>query len=78
MEGFRQGPVVLRQHCLGERPGIVRVPEKHIRPGQPAVTPLAQQEVVGRLPDQAALSGLLNTLYDTQYPVLSVECLEIG
>lgn len=34
--------------------------------------------LVGRLPDQAALSGLLNTLYDAQYPVLSVECLEIG
>ena len=34
--------------------------------------------LVGRLPDQAALSGLLNTLYDTQYPVLSVECLEVG
>ena len=34
--------------------------------------------LVGRLPDQAALSGLLNSLYDAQYPVLSVECLEIG
>jgi hypothetical protein len=37
-----------------------------------------QSTLVGRLPDQAALSGLLNTLYDTQFPVLSVECLEIG
>jgi len=34
--------------------------------------------LVGRLPDQAALSGVLNTLYDKQYPVLSVECLEVG
>jgi hypothetical protein len=34
--------------------------------------------LVGRLPDQAALSGLLSALYDAQYPVLSVECLEIG
>jgi hypothetical protein len=34
--------------------------------------------LVGRLPDQAALSGVLNTLYETQYPVLSVECLEVG
>jgi len=33
--------------------------------------------LVGRLPDQAALSGVLNTLYDRQFPVLSVECLEI-
>jgi hypothetical protein len=32
--------------------------------------------LVGRLRDQAALSGLLNTLYDLHLPVLSVECLE--
>jgi hypothetical protein len=37
-----------------------------------------QSILVGRLPDQAALSGVLNTLYDTQFPVLSVECLEVG
>jgi hypothetical protein len=34
--------------------------------------------LVGRLPDQAALSGVLNILFETQYPVLSVECLEVG
>ena len=34
--------------------------------------------LVGRLPDQSALSGVLNMLYETQYPVLSVECLEVG
>lgn len=34
--------------------------------------------LVGRLPDQAALSGILNTLHESQYPVLSVECLEVG
>ena len=34
--------------------------------------------LVGRLPDQSALSGVLNTLYEKQYPVLSVECLELG
>jgi hypothetical protein len=37
-----------------------------------------QSTLVGRLPDQAALSGVLNTLYDTQFPVLSVECLKVG
>ena len=37
-----------------------------------------QSTLVGRLPDQAALSGVLNTLYETQFPVLSVECLEVG
>ena len=34
--------------------------------------------LVGRLPDQAALCGILNDLFDRQYPVLSVECLELG
>jgi hypothetical protein len=34
--------------------------------------------LVGRLPDQAALAGVLSDLYDKQFPVLSVECLEIG
>jgi hypothetical protein len=34
--------------------------------------------LVGRLPDQAALCGILNDLFDKQYPVLSVECLELG
>lgn len=34
--------------------------------------------LVGRLPDQAALSGILNTLYEKQFPVVSVECLEVG
>jgi len=34
--------------------------------------------LVGRLPDQSALSGVLNMLYEKQYPVLSVECLEVG
>lgn len=35
-----------------------------------------QTILVGRLPDQAALSGVLNTLYELHLPVLSVECLE--
>lgn len=30
----------------------------------------------GRLPDQAALTGLMNTLYELHLPILSVECLE--
>ena len=34
--------------------------------------------LVGRLQDQAALSGVLNTLYELHFPVLSVECLENG
>jgi hypothetical protein len=31
--------------------------------------------VTGRLPDQAALLGVLNTLYDRHVVVLAVECL---
>ena len=32
--------------------------------------------LVGRLDDQAALVGVLNTLYELHMPVLSVDCLE--
>ena len=32
--------------------------------------------LVGRLADQAALSGVLNTLYELHLPVLSVDCLD--
>ena len=31
--------------------------------------------LVGRLRDQAELSGVLNTLYEFHLPILSVECL---
>ena len=34
--------------------------------------------LVGRLPDQAALSGVLNVLYDLHLPVVSADCLESG
>lgn len=37
-----------------------------------------QSTLVGRLPDQAALSGVLSALYDRRYPILSVECLQVG
>jgi hypothetical protein len=37
-----------------------------------------QDQRFGRLQDQAALSGVLNILYENQYPVLSVDCLEFG
>lgn len=36
----------------------------------------AQTVLFGRLPDQAALSSVLNTLYELHYPVISAECLE--
>jgi len=34
--------------------------------------------LVGRLQDQAALAGVLNTLYELHLPVMSVDCLENG
>ena len=35
-----------------------------------------ESELIGRLTDQAALSGVLKTLYELYMPVVSVECLE--
>jgi hypothetical protein len=32
--------------------------------------------LVGRLVDQAALSGVMNSLYELHLPVLSAECLD--
>jgi hypothetical protein len=32
--------------------------------------------LVGRLADQAAFSGVLNTLYELHLPVVSVDCLD--
>ena len=37
-----------------------------------------QTVLVGRLPDQTALSGVLSTLHDLHLPLVSVECLETG
>jgi len=34
--------------------------------------------LVGRLPDQTALSSVLNTLYELHLPVVSADCLENG
>jgi hypothetical protein len=31
--------------------------------------------LVGQLQDQAALAGILNTLYDMQLPLVSVDCI---
>lgn len=42
------------------------------RPSEAPVTVLA-----GEFQDQAALAGVLNTLYDLGLPLLSVECLAI-
>lgn len=33
--------------------------------------------LVGRLIDQAALSGLLNSLYELHLPLISIDCLDV-
>jgi hypothetical protein len=35
----------------------------------------AESVLEGRLPDQAALAGVLNTLYELHLPVMAVDCL---
>ena len=35
-------------------------------------------EISGRLPDQAALIGVLDQLYDCGIPLLSVQCVTSG
>ena len=37
-----------------------------------------QSILVGRLPDQSALSSVLDVLYENQYPILSINRLETG
>ena len=34
--------------------------------------------LMGKLPDQSALIGVLNSLHDIGYPIISVEYLEAG
>lgn len=47
-----------------------------IRPAAPEDEPESTL-LEGELPDQAALAGVLNTLYDMHLPVLSVQCLNV-
>jgi len=49
--------------------GLAITRERHAPNGR-AITTLR-----GRLLDQAALYGVLNTLYDLRLPLLSVECI---
>jgi hypothetical protein len=71
-----QGPAIYRICVRGkldkswsDRIGGMQVTETVGSDGQPETI------LVGRLADQAALSGILNTLYELHLPVLSVECL---
>ena len=42
--------------------------------GKPGAKP--ETILVGRVADQAALAGVLSTLYELHLPVISLECLE--
>ena len=53
--------------CLGMSVEVEQVEEQH------PVTKLT-----GQVADQAALFGLLDSLYGFGFPLLSVECLSIG
>ena len=57
--------------CVGGRvepDALAWLADFEVEPGEHTV-------LVGRVEDQAALSGLLNALYDHQLPVVSVECI---
>ena len=74
-----QGPAIYRIRVEGSiNPNwFARLEGMNITPG---VCENGQTEsiLVGRLADQSALAGVLNTLYELHRPVLSVDCLEAG
>ncbi len=56
--------------CWSDRLGGITILPSDEEPGGTITT------LYGQLPDQAALFGVLNALYDMRLPVLSFECLE--
>ena len=71
------GPAIYRIHVRGrldagwsDRVGGMQITETRAAEGQ------TETILVGRLADQAALSGILNSLYELHLPVLSAECLD--
>ena len=71
------GPAVYRIRVAGKVSArwAERLSGMHIKESEGAD---GQNETVleGRLPDQAALAGVLNILYELHLPLSSVECLE--
>ena len=71
------GPATYRIHVGGrldaswsDRIGGMQITEIHAADGQ------TETILVGRLADQAALSGIMNSLYELHMPVLSAECID--
>jgi hypothetical protein len=74
-----QGPAIYRIRVEGSinPKWFSRLEGMNVTAGSSQVG-VTESILVGRLADQAALSGLLNTLYELHRPVLSVDCLEAG
>ena len=71
------GPAIYRIQVRGrldagwsDRVGGMQITETRGTNGQ------AETILVGRLADQAAMSGILNALYELHLPVLSAECID--
>ena len=71
------GPAIYRIRVRGrldaswsDRIGGMQVTETRGPDGQ------AETILVGRLPDQAALAGILKTLYELHLPVVKTECVD--
>ena len=69
-------PAIYRIHVVGEVDpcslGIIGGMQV-TRSAVPSASP--ETDLIGSVPDQAALAGILNTLYEMHLPVVSVECL---
>jgi hypothetical protein len=72
-----QGPAIYRIRVRGrldaswsDRLGGMQITETRGPDGQ------AETILVGRLPDQAALAGILNALYELHLPVVKAECVD--
>ncbi len=72
------GPAIYRIHVRGrldasysDQLGGMQITESRGADGAPETI------LVGRLVDQAALSGILTFLYELHLPVLSAECVSI-
>jgi len=63
-----QGRTDLSCYALfeGMTVGIIEAPDQSV-----------VSELVGLLPDQAALMGVLNVLYNYAIPLISVECISV-
>ena len=71
------GPAIYRIHVQGrldarlaDRLGGMQVTEVRVSGKEPETI------LVGRLVDQASLTGILNSLYELHLPVLSAECVD--